>query len=122
MTASSAVADRITAMSDGVSTSNPKAIPGAVIRYCIFVVNTGPVTASNVSATDNLPADVSFVPGSLASGANCAGLLTAEDDDNSGPDESDPIGMSISGTTVTATTATLAVGASFAMVLHAIVD
>ncbi|MEQ1550756.1 MAG: GEVED domain-containing protein [Sphingorhabdus sp.] len=109
-------------LSDGVSTSNPKAIPGAVIRYCIFVVNTGPVTASNVSATDNLPADVSFVPGSLASGANCAGLLTAEDDDNSGPDESDPIGMSISGTTVTATTATLAVGASFAMVLHAIVD
>lgn len=109
-------------VSDGVSASNPKAIPGAIVRYCITVSNTGPVPTSNVAATDNLPADIAFVPGSMATGANCASASTAEDDDNSGADESDPYGMSISGTTVTGTAATLGVGASFAMVFHATVD
>ena len=109
-------------LSDGTSASNPKAVPGAVIRYCITVANTGPVPVSNVVATDNLPAGVSFVPGSMASGANCALATTAEDDNNSGADESDPIGMGIAGTTITGSTSALAVGASFAMALHATVN
>ncbi len=42
---------------------NPKAIPGAVIEYCITVANTGSATASGVNITDDLPSDVSYLPG-----------------------------------------------------------
>jgi uncharacterized repeat protein (TIGR01451 family) len=109
-------------LSDGISGSNPKALPGAIVRYCILVSNTGPVPASNVTAADNLPADVSYVAGSMASGSSCATATTPEDDDNSGADETDPFGMSISGTTLAGSTPTLAVGASFAMVFHTVVN
>jgi uncharacterized repeat protein (TIGR01451 family) len=109
-------------VSDGVSGSNPKAIPGAVIRYCILVSNIGPVPATAVAASDPLPADVTFVPGSMLSGTNCASAATAEDDDASDGGESDPVTMSSNGTTVTGNAASLAVGSSFAMVFHATVD
>jgi len=109
-------------LSDGISGSNPKALPGAIVRYCILVSNTGPVPASNVTAADNLPADVSYVAGSMASGSSCATATTPEDDDNSGADETDPFGMSISGTTLAGSTPALAVGASFAMVFHTVVN
>lgn len=42
-------------ISDGVSTTNPKAIPGAVVEYCIAVSNAvGAETATNVALSDNL--------------------------------------------------------------------
>jgi uncharacterized repeat protein (TIGR01451 family) len=42
-------------VSDPISgTTNPKAIPGAVIEYCITVDNTGSAAASNVVITDDL--------------------------------------------------------------------
>lgn len=49
-------------ISDPVNgTTNPKAIPGAVIEYCIAVSNaTGAATATSVSVDDDLPADVTF--------------------------------------------------------------
>ena len=109
-------------LTDYVSGSNPKAIPGALVRYCILVTNTGSATATNIVATDNLPADVTFVTGSLASGTSCSGPFNLEDDDNSGADESDPFGMNIAGTTVTGSAGSLAAGASFAMILHTTVD
>lgn len=109
-------------LSDGISGSNPKAVPGATVRYCILITNTGSATATNVVATDSLPADVTYIPGSMASGTSCAGALTAEDDDNSGADESDPFGMSIAGTTITGSATSLAAGANFAIVLHAAID
>jgi uncharacterized repeat protein (TIGR01451 family) len=108
-------------VSDGVSGSNPKAIPGAIIRYCITVTNSGSGTAASIAATDALPGDVTYVPGSMLSGASCASATTAEDDDAAGGDES-PIGMSISGTTITGTATTLGPSASFAMVFNATVD
>lgn len=41
--------------------TNPKAIPGAVIEYCIAVSNaSGSATATNVAVNDELPADVSY--------------------------------------------------------------
>lgn len=41
-----------------------KAIPGAVIEYCIVVANAaGSATATNVSVNDELPADVSYLSG-----------------------------------------------------------
>lgn len=42
-------------VSDGVSVTNPKAIPGAVVEYCIAVSNgAGAATATNVNISDNL--------------------------------------------------------------------
>lgn len=41
--------------------TDPKAIPGAVIEYCIAVSNAaGGATATAVNVTDDLPADVTF--------------------------------------------------------------
>lgn len=49
-------------VSDPVNgTTNPKAIPGAVIEYCIAVTNgAGAATATAVNVADDLPADVTF--------------------------------------------------------------
>lgn len=49
-------------ISDPVNgTTNPKAVPGAVIEYCIAVTNgAGAATATSVNVADDLPADVTF--------------------------------------------------------------
>lgn len=48
-------------VSDGVSTSNFKSIPGAVVEYCISVANAmGAATATNVSVRDLVPADLTY--------------------------------------------------------------
>jgi uncharacterized repeat protein (TIGR01451 family) len=109
-------------VSDGVSVTNPKAIPGATIRYCITVSNAGSATTAAVAATDALPSNVTFVPGSMRSGTSCANATTVEDDDNAGADETDPFGMSIAATTVTGTVTSLAPTATFTMVLLATVN
>ena len=96
-------------------TTNPKAIPGATMLYCILVTNNGSATATGINITDALPATTSFVPGSLRSGTSCAGATTVEDDNASGADESDPFGASISGTTLSAVTATLAAAGTMAV-------
>lgn len=47
-------------------TTNPKSIPGAVVEYTIVVTNSSTTTAANgVVVTDNIPADTTFVPGSI---------------------------------------------------------
>ncbi|KEO91140.1 hypothetical protein EH31_00315 [Erythrobacter longus] len=53
-------------VSDPVNgTTNPKAIPGAVIEYCIAVTNgAGAADATAVSVNDDLPGDVTFTVGS----------------------------------------------------------
>lgn len=109
-------------VSDGISSTNPKAVPGAIVQYCLLITNTGPATASGLSATDALPANLTFVAGSMLSGTSCAGAATAEDDNSSGTDESDPFGASFAGTTVTAVAPSLASSASFALVFRATVN
>jgi uncharacterized repeat protein (TIGR01451 family) len=53
-------------ISDGVSTSNFKSIPGAVVEYCISVANAaGSATATNVNVGDLIPANTTFVAGSI---------------------------------------------------------
>src|SRR3546814_18036441 len=59
-----------------------------------------PISATGIAIADPLPAGTSFVPGSLRSGASCAGAATAEDDNASGADENDPFGASVAGTAV----------------------
>jgi uncharacterized repeat protein (TIGR01451 family) len=104
-------------VSDPVNgTTNPKAIPGATMRYCLLVTNGGSATATAIYVADPLPATTSFVPGSLRSGTSCAGATTVEDDNATGADESDPFGAAIAGTTVSASTAALGPGSAFATV------
>lgn len=103
-------------LSDPVNgTTNPKAIPGAVVEYCILVSNTGTNTLSNIAASDSLPASFTYSAGTMTSGTSCAAATTAEDDNNSGTDESDPYGAAISGTSLTATAATLTASGNFAL-------
>lgn len=67
--------------------AEPKRIPGAVIEYTITVSNSaGTVDAVEVIVSDPMPANTTYVTGSLVAGG------TAEDDDNAGADETDPNG------------------------------
>lgn len=54
-------------VSDPVNgTTNPKAIPGATVEYCIAVSNgAGAATATGVDVLDELPDDVTFVASSI---------------------------------------------------------
>ncbi len=117
-----AVVKTVEVVSDGVSLTDPKAIAGATIRYCILTTNIGQTTAQSLTATDPLPPDVTYVPGSMRSGTSCAGAVTPEDDDDTGADESDPFGISIAGATVTGIATSLAPGNAFAIVFEAVVD
>jgi uncharacterized repeat protein (TIGR01451 family) len=67
-----------TVISDPINgTTNPKAIPGATIEYCITVTNgAGAATATGVNVNDVLPADVTYDAafGIFVDGdASCAG-------------------------------------------------
>ncbi len=48
---------------------NPKAIPGAVIRYTITVANAGTEDAETVEVVDAVPSDTTFTAGTLYLGA-----------------------------------------------------
>jgi uncharacterized repeat protein (TIGR01451 family) len=53
-------------ISDGVSLSNFKAIPGAVVEYCISVANAaGGATATSLSISDLVPANTTYVTNSI---------------------------------------------------------
>lgn len=112
---------------DNMGSDNPKAIPGATMRYCILVSNNGSATAENVTATDILPETISYDPGTLQIGSDCNSGLNSEDDDNSGSDESDPFGAAFDAAaspagTVTATAANLGPSANMALVFTATVN
>lgn len=96
--ASLTVSKIATVVSDPVnSTTNPKAIPGATVQYCVAIANgAGAATAQNVVVNDTLPADVTydagfgiFVNGTYDSGSSSCNLDGAS-------------GGSFSGGTVTA--------------------
>jgi uncharacterized repeat protein (TIGR01451 family) len=109
-------------LSDGISGANPKAVSGSIVRYCFTISNAGPSAATNVVATDVIPADVTYVAGSMFSGASCTTTTTAEDDDASDGAETDPVTASISGATITATRASLLSTGSFAISFNTVVN
>lgn len=69
---------------------NPKAIPGAVIEYCVDINNTGATQADAIVMTDAIPANTTYQAGTIrvgvaGVGTGCtSGSGTAEDDDAAG--------------------------------------
>ena len=112
-----------TVISDPVSgTEEPKAIPGAVIEYCILLSNSGSATAENAVVTDLLPSELVFEAGSLSTGATCASATGAEDDDAAGADEADPYGASYDAGSVTASATSIGPSGTFAVKFRAAIQ
>ncbi|MFM6853588.1 MAG: hypothetical protein ACKOUM_05850, partial [Sphingopyxis sp.] len=74
-------------ISDGINMADPRALPGATVRYCILVTNIGQTTANSLTVADPLPPQTDYVAGSILSGASCATAATVEDDDLLNADE-----------------------------------
>jgi hypothetical protein len=96
-------------------TTNPKRIPGATIRWCVVITNIGNQSASAIVLADTINTPEVYTAGTIRSGTSCTNATTVEDDNNSGADESDPVGANFTGSTITGTTATLAASASIAL-------
>ncbi|MBX9727369.1 MAG: DUF11 domain-containing protein [Sphingopyxis sp.] len=111
-----------TIISDGVNASNPKAIPGAVIRYCISVTNPGTLPATDIYVADILPVLMTYITGSARTGPSCATATTVEDDDAAGTDENDPHGASFNGTSLLGFTTSLGAGATFALAFNMLLN
>jgi uncharacterized repeat protein (TIGR01451 family) len=110
-------------VSDPVSGgTNPMAIPGALLSYCVMITNSGSAAATAIAAADTLPGTLAFVPGSMRSGADCASAATVEDDNTAGADESDPIGASISGNQLQISAVSLAGSAAMVVKFDATVN
>jgi uncharacterized repeat protein (TIGR01451 family) len=109
-------------LSDGVSDLFPKALPGAEVEYCFVVHNATLLTsAQNIVISDTIPANTTYVPGSISvGGLGLAGVCllngSVEDDDANDAGESDGYTGSYDSSTkkVTATISTVLGGASIA--------
>ena len=107
-------------ISDGVNTINPKALPGAIVQYCLTVTNSTLLTpASGVNLTDVIPANTTYVPGSITVGGIGAGgvcLVNGFTQNDDGSQATGPYNGSFNASTktVTATIPTLAGGTSVA--------
>ncbi len=96
-------------------TTNPKLIPGAIVEYCINVTNaSGGASATSVSISDILPANVTFVTGSILINGTVTGS-TCNPDGGAGDG-------TFSGTTVSGTLATVAAGDARTLVFRATVN
>lgn len=61
-----AITKSVAVISDPINgVTNPKAIPGATVRYSIAITNSGPVAATNVVLTDTIPTNTDFLVGSV---------------------------------------------------------
>ena len=110
-------------LSDPVrGSTNPLAIPGALVSYCILVGNAGSAEATAVTATDAIPATMTYQAGTLRSGSSCAAATTGEDDDATGADESDPVGASVSGNLLQLVAGTLVSSQTLAFTFNAVVN
>jgi len=119
-------------LSDGVtpagSTMRPKSLPGAVVEYCISVVNAaGAATATGVSISDLVPANTTYVPNSIKLNATvttpgatqtCAAGTVATDDAT----DTDGGSFGTPANTVVGTLADLTAGQSRALIFHATIN
>ncbi|MBX7495783.1 DUF11 domain-containing protein [Qipengyuania sp. 6B39] len=104
------VSDPITDVTGGT----PKAIPGAVIEYCIAVSNaSGGAPATNIVVTDPLPANTTFEAGSiLLDGTVSSGTCNLDGS----------AGGSYDGTNVTGALSDIAAGDTATLVFRAVID
>lgn len=109
-TATLAVTKTATTISDPVNLGVfPKAIPGAIVEYCIQVRNSGTGTASDIAITDAIPANSTYLSGSLlVGGTTLLGVCNA--DGTSVTDANDSDAGQYDGTSVKANIASLAAG------------
>jgi len=132
-----AVVKTSTIISDGVSASLPKAIPGAVVEYCISVVNSGGATAGSVVLSDHIPANTTFVSGSIRLNAtvsspgpsqSCNGGTAATDASDAPTDYGRFGAVTIGVTTANGVEATLnqatgiVAGGTSALIFHATIN
>jgi uncharacterized repeat protein (TIGR01451 family) len=104
-------------VNDFVSASNPKAIPGAIVEYCISVANgAGGATADNISISDLVPTNTTYVAGSILVDATvttpgatqtCSGGTSVDDTANADAGEFGTPGNTVVGrlSSIAATTA-----------------
>lgn len=117
-------------IADEINGLNPKAIPGATIEYCLIVRNATLLTpATNVTLSDVVPANTTYVPGTIQVGAlgaatGCVVPGVPEDDDADDSGEIDPYRGSFDGQsrTVTALIPTLIGGGSVAASFRVTID
>lgn len=74
---------------------NPKAIPGAVIEYCIDINNTGATQADAIVMTDAIPANTTYQAGTIR--VAVAGVGTACTSGTGTPDDDDAAGVGDAG-------------------------
>ena len=107
-TATLTVTKTSTVVSDPFNgTTNPKRIPGAVVRYTIVVTNSGAANATNVVVRDGIPANTTYSASSIT--------LNAVAQTDAGGDDSADMGATNPGE-VTATVGALASGGGSATV------
>lgn len=110
------VTKTVTLVSDTINgTTNPKAIPGAILEYCLLLDNAGGTAATAVNIADTLPAQVAYKAGTLRTGATCATANTVEDDDSDDGSDSDGFAASVAAGVLTGQVATLASGGTAAI-------
>ncbi len=112
-------------------TTLPKAIPLAVMEYCIAVTNSGSVAADTVAITDSIPANSTYATGTIFAGGTVttgvcdtagAGGGVAEDDNATGADESDPRGGNFNAGVVSVSLPSVAAGATVTTRFRVTVD
>jgi uncharacterized repeat protein (TIGR01451 family) len=111
-----------TVLNDGVSVSNPKSIPNATVQYCVTVTNSGAGIATTASATDTVPANMTYIANTMRSGATCGAAATIEDDDATGADDTDAVGASITGGVITIVVPKLDPAASIVVTFNATIN
>lgn len=111
-----AVAKTSRVYSDPVNnTTNPKAIPGAVVQYCITVTNSGAVDATGVSIADPIPTGLT---GSGTTGKIVSGSASA----TCNFDTAGTAGGTVSATNASATIGTVAAGTTSWFVFDTIIN
>ena len=108
VSATIAVDKTVLVLSDPVNgvSPNAKMIPGAVVQYCISVVNSGAADALNVAINDPLPANITFVAGSIRLNGTMTGAVCNTDGVAGGTFASNTVSGTL-GTVTAATTRTL---------------
>jgi uncharacterized repeat protein (TIGR01451 family) len=106
----------VTIVSDPLNgAANAKAIPGAVLEYCLLLNNAGAQPATAIAIADTLPTQVNYLAGTMQTGGSCATATTAEDDDGSDGSDSDGFTASLSSGTLAGQVASLGAASTAAI-------